>query len=277
MSIVTISRGSYSNGKQIAEKVASEMNYECISRDILLESSQELNIPEIKLIRALHDAPSILERFSHGKERYLCHIRKSLLQHLQKDNVVYHGLAGHFFLMNINHVFKVRITSDIQNRVKEETRRENISEEKALYTLKKDDEERRKWGLQVYGIDTWDSRLYDMVLHIGLLTVDDAVDIICHTVKKPIFRTTRESQKKIEDMFLSAKVHAALIDVLPTAIVEADNGIVTVGNSEINFYNNNLLNQVISISEKVEGVTKVIPINFDDNKRHDMINPFHNI
>ena len=278
MSIVTISRGSYSNGKQIAEKVASEMNYECISRDILLESSQELNIPEIKLIRALHDAPSILERFSHGKERYLCHIRKSLLQHIQKDNVVYHGLAGHFFLMNINHVFKVRITSDIQNRVKEETRRENISEEKALYTLKKDDEERRKWGLQVYGIDTWDSRLYDMVLHIGLLTVDDAVDIICHTVKKPIFRSTLESQKKIEDMFLSAKVHAALIDVLPTAIVEADNGIVTVGNSEISSYNNkNLLNQVISISEKVEGVTKVILSNFDNNKRHDMINPFHNI
>ena len=278
MSIITISRGSYSRGKEIAEKVASEMNYECISRDILLESSQELNIPEIKLIRALHDAPSILERFSHGKERYLCHIRKSLLQHIQKDNVVYHGLAGHFFLMNINHVFKVRITSDIQNRVKEETRRENISEEKALYTLKKDDEERRKWGLQVYGIDTWDSRLYDMVLHIGLLTVDDAVDIICHTVKKPIFRSTLESQKKIEDMFLSAKVHAALIDVLPTAIVEADNGIVTVGNSEISSYNNkNLLNQVISISEKVEGVTKVILSNFDNNKRHDMINPFHNI
>jgi len=128
MSIITISRGSYSRGKEIAEKVASEMGYECISRDILLETSRELNIPEIRLIRALHDSPSILERFSHGKERYLCHIRKSLLQHLQKDNVVYHGLAGHFFLMNINHVFKVRITADIKERVKEEVKREKISE-----------------------------------------------------------------------------------------------------------------------------------------------------
>jgi len=278
MSIITISRGSYSRGKEIAEKVASEMGYECISRDILLETSRELNIPEIRLIRALHDSPSILERFSHGKERYLCHIRKSLLQHLQKDNVVYHGLAGHFFLMNINHVFKVRITADIKERVKEEVKREKISEEEALYTLKKDDDERRKWGLQIYGIDTWDSRLYDMALHIGVLTVNDAADIICNAVQKPVFRKTRESQKIIDDLLLSAKVHAALINILPTARVEADNGSITIGDSIISLNEKkDILNEVINIAEKVEGVTKIIFINATDNNRHDMINPFHNI
>ena len=65
----------------------------------------------------------------------------------------------------------------MEERIKEEVRRENISKEKALYILKKDDDERRKWGLRVYGIDTWDSRLYDMVLHIQNLTVDDATEI----------------------------------------------------------------------------------------------------
>ncbi len=69
MSIVTISRGSYSRGREVAEKVAKELNnYECISRDILIETSKQFNIPEIKLIRAIHDAPSILERFTYGKE-----------------------------------------------------------------------------------------------------------------------------------------------------------------------------------------------------------------
>ena len=61
MAIVTISRGSYSKGKDIAEKVAEKLGYECISRDLLLEASQHFNIPEIKLVRALHDAPSVLE------------------------------------------------------------------------------------------------------------------------------------------------------------------------------------------------------------------------
>ena len=58
MAIITISRGSYSRGEEVAQKVAQKLGYECISRDILLEASKEFNIPEIKLVRAIHDAPS---------------------------------------------------------------------------------------------------------------------------------------------------------------------------------------------------------------------------
>ncbi|MEJ2224653.1 MAG: cytidylate kinase family protein, partial [Syntrophobacterales bacterium] len=75
MAIITISRGSYSRGKEVAEKVAARLGYECISRDVLLEASEQFHIPEIKLVRAIHDAPSILERFTHGKERYVSYIK----------------------------------------------------------------------------------------------------------------------------------------------------------------------------------------------------------
>ena len=71
MPIITISRGSFSKGKEVAEKVAGFLGFECISREILLEASEHFNIPEIKLTSALHDAPSILQRFTYGKERYL--------------------------------------------------------------------------------------------------------------------------------------------------------------------------------------------------------------
>ncbi|MBU1398458.1 MAG: cytidylate kinase-like family protein, partial [Proteobacteria bacterium] len=204
MSIITISRGSYSRGKQVAEKLALKLGYECISRDILLEASDEFNIPEIKLIRALHDPASVLNRFSHGKEKYINYLYTALLQHVRKDNIVYHGLAGQYFLRDIPHVLKVRVIADMRDRVNEEMRRENISADEALFVLHKDDEERRKWALQVYGTDTWDSRLYDIVLHIGRLTVDDAVDILFDTVQKPNFKTTTESKKLVEDLALSA-------------------------------------------------------------------------
>ena len=74
MSIITINRGSYSRGKEVAEKLALKLGYECISRDILLEASDEFNIPEIKLIRALHDPATVLERFRHGKDRYISYL-----------------------------------------------------------------------------------------------------------------------------------------------------------------------------------------------------------
>jgi hypothetical protein len=112
MSIVTISRGSYSRGKEVAEELAQKLGYRCFSRDILIKASEQFNIPEIKLIRAIHDAPSILDRFTFGKERYVAYIRSALLEQVQKDDVVYHGLAGHFFLQGIPHVLKVRITAD---------------------------------------------------------------------------------------------------------------------------------------------------------------------
>ena len=69
MSIVTISRGSYSKGKEVAENVAQRLGYECIARDAIIDASKEFNIPEIKLIRAIHDAPTILERFNYSKEK----------------------------------------------------------------------------------------------------------------------------------------------------------------------------------------------------------------
>jgi cytidylate kinase len=258
MAIVTVSRGSFSRGKDVAEKLAKQLGYECISREILLEASEEFNIPEIKLVRAIHDAPSALGRFRYGKERYIAYIRAALLKHVQKDNVVYHGLGGHFFLQGIPHVFKLRIIADMEYRVKEEMKRENISMEKARQILQKDDEERRKWSLQLYGMDPWDSRLYDMVLHIGNLGTDDAVVISYFTVKKPCFQTTPESQKILDDMLLAAQVYAAMVATLPFVKVTADDGIVSVGNLDLSSITpKRLLSDIRSIAEQVEGVKEV--------------------
>jgi len=224
MSILTISRGSYSRGKEDAEKVASALGYQCISRDVLLEASEIFNVPEIKLVRAIRDAPSILDRFSHGKERYVAYIRAALLRQVQRDNVVYHGLAGHFLLQGIPHVLKVRIIADMEDRIREEMKRENISAEKAREILKRDDDERRKWSLSLYGIDTWEPSLYDMVLHVRTLTVDDVVKIIMETVKLPAFATTREAQDVLNDLTLAAQVESALIEEFPKIKVTAKAG-----------------------------------------------------
>jgi len=278
VSIITISRGSYSRGKEVAETLAKKLGYDCISRDILLEASEEFNIPEIQLVRAIHDAPSVLERFTHGKERYIRYIRKALLQHVQKDNVVYHGLAGHFFLQNIPHVFKIRIIADMEERVKEEVRRENISAEKALYVLKKDDDERRKWGLQLYGIDTWDSRLYDLVLHIKTITMEDASDMIYQMIQTRVFQTTPESRKILDDLLLSAKVEAALVTVAPTIRVTADAGVVYIGNVEAPVtVKHNVMAEIRTLAEKVEGVEKAVLGLQEKKDEHRNVNPFHNI
>ncbi len=268
MSIITISRGSYSRGKEVAEKLAKRLNYECISREILIEASEQFNIPEIKLVRAIHDAPSILDRFIYGKEKYIAFIRSALLNHVTQDNMVYHGIAGHFFLRKIPNVLKVRITAEMENRVQEEMRRENIPAEKARYILVKDDEERRKWGLRLYGVDTWDSRLYDLVLHIDALSIDDAVNIIYYATQRPCFQTTPDLQKLLKDLSLAARVQAALIENLPTANVNAQDGVVYISLKIPLSQSRVLTEKARIIAEVVTGVKDVkvstIPLGMED-------------
>jgi cytidylate kinase len=228
MSIITISRGSYSRGKEVAEGVARRLGYDCLSRDILLDTSELFNIPKIKLERAIHDAPSILDRFGGGKERYVAMIRTAFLKIMREDNLVYHGLAGHFFLQGVSHVLKVRIIADIEDRVKLEMQRESISEKEARRILLKDDEERNKWAQFLYGINTTDSQLYDLVIHIRKISVADAVDIICHTATMKQFQATPESQQALENLSLSAEVKAALIELNPAVEVCSENGIVHI-------------------------------------------------
>lgn len=277
MAIVTISRGSYSRGKEVAEKLAARLQYTCVSRDVLIEASEEFNVPELRLIRALHDSPSILERFIHGEVRFLSYIRYALLEHVKKGNVVYHGLAGHYLLRDIPGVLKVRINANMKDRVKEEMERENISAEQAQYILKKDDDERRKWALQICGTDTWDSRLYDIVLNVNTLTIDDAVDILYDLVQKPAFQQKDENQKILCNAALAAKVRLSLIKDFPSLRVTAEDGVVTLYNIGDSVKSSSTSREIIEkLSKNIPGIKEVI-ISQPTKYGKEYVNPFLNI
>lgn len=253
MGLITISRGSYSKGKEIAEKLSKELEYECTSRDILLEASDYFDIPELKLVRAIHDAPSLLDRFKYGREKFIAYFNKSFLEHMQRDNVVYHGLAGHFLLQDIPNTLKVRIIANCDDRVKEEMKRENISEKEARYILAKDDQERRNWSLHLYGIDTNDPSLYDILIHIDNLSVDDAVDILLDTARRPCFQSTKESMEVLRQRYIAATVRAALIENYPSIQVKCKDNIATVS-----------IDTALSLSDKIKAEVEKVAATIDE-------------
>lgn len=271
MSIITISRGSYSRGKEVAEELARKLGYRCISREILLEASDRFHIPEIKLVRAIHDAPSILDRFTHGKEMYIAFIREVLLQHVKNDNVVYHGLAGHFFLQQVPHVLKVRIISDLEDRVKEEMKRENINEEDARYIIKKDDDERRRWGIHLYGADTWDSSLYDIVLHVRTMKVEDVVDLLVNAARLSCFQTTSESQQILDNLVLTSQVHAVLVHQFEGVNVTVKDGVAFINIKGDPSHEKELTEMIRNMIEKIPGIrdvkVHVVPLPTADSLR----------
>ncbi len=257
MAIITISRGSYSHGKEVAEKVARKLGYQCYAREVVLEASKEFNIPEIKLVKAVHDAPSILERFSYGKEKYIAYFQSALLKCLRRDNVVYHGLAGHFYVKGVSHVLKVRIIADMKDRVQILMDREKIPYENAMEMVKKDDLARRKWSQHLYGIDTTDPVLYDLVIRVRKMSVDDAVEVICHAAGLETFKTTFESQKAMEDLVLASEVKTTLLDLKPDIQVFVRDGVVTLGASAQIMKDPDLVREMERIAGCIPGVKEV--------------------
>ena len=254
MAIITISRGSYSKGKEVAEKVASRLGYKCISREVLLDASEHFHIPEIKLVRAIHDAPSILDRFSRSKQAFIAYIRCALVQYVKDDNVVYHGLAGHLLLKGIPHVLKIRVISDLADRIRAEMKRKKVSEEAARALLLKDDEERRKWTRTLYGTDPWDSSLYDLVVHIHKLTIEDAVGIICDTAARESFKTTKQVQQKMKDYGMACQMKAGLSDSFDNMSVKSEYGNILVYAKGNDHHIQRIRKKAEEVANKMEGI-----------------------
>jgi cytidylate kinase len=261
MSIITISRGSYSRGREVAEKLARRLGYECVSREIILEASKQFNIPQLQLLRAVRNAPSILDRYRFGKERYVAYVRAALLRHVQRGNVVYHGFAGHFFLQQVSFALNVQVLAPTEDRIQELVEREKVSAEEASRALERIDEERSKWSQHLYGIDPRDPSLYDMVLNLRSLSIDDAVEMIARNVELPAFQSTPETQRVLDDHVLAAQVEAALIAEFPQARASAKDGDVFVAIHGSMSQQRSLTEKARDLASFVEG-TKQVNVHF---------------
>ncbi len=244
-------------GRAVAEKAAKRLGFECLSRDVLLEASDKFNIPEIKLVNAIIDTPSLLNRFTHGQESYIAYIQSALTRHLCKDNIVYHGLAGHVFLKEVSHVLKVCIVANLETRVANLMESEEVTEREAATWISKVDKERRKWTQQLYGVDPWDPLLYDLVIKIDRFDIDDVVETIYQSARLPRFRTTKESQLGLEDLALACEIKAELLGKHPGISVTSTGGNVILYVDTGDHNARRLKGSVNNLRTKVKGINNI--------------------
>lgn len=211
MAIITISRGTFSGGQQLAECVASNLGYRCISREVVLEASKEYGVDENKLYKALAEKPGILERLTVERSAYIACIKAALLKEVKDDNVVYHGHAGHLLLKEVPHVLRIRVIANEEQRIETAMDRHSFSRNKAHDYIKKVDKERAKWTKFLYHIDWHDPSMYDIVINLDHVDLSGACDVVCLTAKSEEFKTTPEIQRIMNDLLLCADAQARII------------------------------------------------------------------
>ncbi len=258
MAIITISRGTCSGGKELAECVAGQLRCKCISRELIAEASEKYGVSAEDLFSSLERAPGFFERLSRDRDRYLAIIRAALCEHALSGDLVYHGNAGHFLLAGPRHVLRVRVIADMSYRVSAAMERLALTHGKAVEYINRVDRERARWTKFLYGVDWQDPKHYDAVLNLQHISISSACELVCHMAGLEDFRSTEESRQALADLALSSRVKAALLSDDRTAPgkleVIAQKGEVTVRGS-VKLHE--AAAAIPEVAGAVEGVTKL--------------------
>ena len=99
--------------------------------------------------------------------------------------------------------------------------------------------------------------MYDLVIRVRKMTVDDAADVICHTAQLETFKTTFESRKAMEDLVLASEAKTALIGLKPDIQVIVRDGVLTVGAGDKIMKNPDLVQEIERIAGRIPGVKGV--------------------
>ena len=233
MSVITVSRGSFSGGKALAECLAVRLGYRCVGREAILERAAASGVAHQDLLDALLKPPGFLDRFKHTRYQYLALFQAALAEEVKSGNVVYHGNAGHLMLKGARSVVRVRVVAPLEMRLAKLQERLKLSSSDALERLQKDDEERRKWTRYLYGVNWEDPVLYDVVFNlqdIGIEQVCRCINTLIRTCK--CFQFTPECQAELENLAIASRVRANVALNPPTSHleveVEARNGHVSI-------------------------------------------------
>ncbi len=222
MSVITISRGSYTGGKMLAESLAQKLSCRCIDRDLIVQKAAASGIPADELRYALETPPTFLGLSRHDAYVYLAVIQATLAEEIREGNVIYHGLAGHLLLKDVPNVLRVRLIAPMEFRVGKVQAGSKMSRKEALDYIAKMDDGRHKWTRSLYGVAWEDPALYDVVINLDRIDVAQATDAICALIKLPAFQFTPEAQQAIDDLAIASRVRAKLATHTFTSQLELD-------------------------------------------------------
>lgn len=257
MSIITITRGVKSGGKEIAELLANHLNYKCFrNRDIISACAKKYNIMEEELSGKLEEVPGLWQRLTKDHRQSLIYIQCAVLEAAQRDNMVYHGLAGQLFLSEIKHVFKLQVLAPFKERLQRTMKDLNMNEKEASDYLLEADDNRIRWFKIIFG-DHWkDPSIYDLSINLHNISYELVCKLVQIIISKDEFKTTEHSLSVLNNLLLECEVKAAFAseDNLwnqPISVFAYGSEITLKGLVK----NKDIEQQLIDTTLKVKGVT----------------------
>ncbi|MBD3168474.1 MAG: hypothetical protein GF307_03255 [candidate division Zixibacteria bacterium] len=210
MSVITISRGTFSGGNILATRLAEKLGFNCVSREELSDEATKLGVPVGKLQMAMVKPPRVYRRMGRERDQYLACMTMLLCEKILEGNLVYHGHTGHLLLPGISNILRIRVLADMEFRIKSVSDRLKVGRDKAKDYISNVDTDRDKWIKFLYGVDWHDPLHYDLVVNLDQTGIDNAATGLCTMAELPDFKLTPASKMAIQNLYLSSKAHFTL-------------------------------------------------------------------
>ena len=222
MQIICISCHSYGYGKELAEKLASELGFDHIAREDLADQATARGIPVGKLETAILKHQLITEELAIEIERFKAFITAEVCKRALKNGVVYHGRMGHMVLQSLSSLIRIRATSNEEERIKRVMQRMNLNSKQAKNYIEQVDEDRCRYTKFFYNVNCNEPTLFDIIANSTHLSIDDSIAALVELTKLPEFQPTPESTQKIEDSLLQAQCRLAIAEDPRTRVAKVD-------------------------------------------------------
>lgn len=232
MQIICISRDELSGGDKLAERLAIKLGCACVSREHLNEAAIKEGIQVGKLEMAMVRPGIFSERLATEREHYLAFSTTYLCDRATESRLVYHGHTGHLLLPGIDHVVRVRVVSDEEQRIRTAIEKRGLDPKRARRYIRDVDEDWARWARSMYGVGWQDAAQYDLIINLQHMSIENAASALTAVAQLPDFQMTPASEKAMRDLWLSARCRVALAcnerTARATFKLRAEDGVVTV-------------------------------------------------
>jgi two-component system, OmpR family, response regulator CpxR len=257
MPVIAFFSALYCHGEDVAGMVAEKLGYSLLTDEKLIEeASKRFGTTGDKLRRTMNGRQSVFNRLTHEKLLNLAYLRSTIAEQIKDGDFVYHGFASHLLAKSLPHVLRVCLVAKFDFRILVASEAKGVSPKEAEKILRKEDEARKKWTLDLFGLGPWDKTLYDILLSMDSTSVKEAVELICDNAARPLLWTTKASRKSTDNFLLACRVYLALAERGHDVEVSCRDGVVTM---EINRYVTRLDHferELKKIASAVAGVNK---------------------
>jgi cytidylate kinase len=210
MPLITISRGSMSGGKDLAECISAALGVPCIGREILVDAAAKLGVPEQVLAKKMEKGPGLWDRLTLERRIYVVAVQAALAEHVVSGSLVYHGLAGQMLLRGLPAVLRLRLIAPLEVRIQTVMERQKLTRQAAEQYIQDVDSNRVRWTRFMYDADVRDSQLYDLTINLEGMTISTACRAVLEVVKQPEFEITESVRARLTDFALGCRVKVAL-------------------------------------------------------------------